>query len=174
MKTRRMFLAIWPNDKQVKRLHKLQSGYLHWGNEVPPENFHITLLFLGDISYPVAECISQGIQDVMVQPFHLSLDRLGIFEKKQIFWVGPSDVPYELESLYKSVRNCAQQCGITKLSKRYTPHLSLLRKCNVPISNPDFPPIELEIDEFHLIESRLDRDRARYYVVESFPLVSLV
>jgi 2'-5' RNA ligase len=131
-------------------------------------------LFLGDISYPVAECISQGIQDVMVQPFHLSLDRLGFFEKKEIFWVGPSIVPVELESLFKSVRNCVQHCGISKLSKRYIPHLSLLRKCNVPISNPDFAPIKMEVDEFHMIESRLDRDRARYYVVESFPLASLV
>ncbi|MEM7304830.1 MAG: 2'-5' RNA ligase family protein, partial [Pseudomonadota bacterium] len=69
MKTRRMFLAIWPNDNQVESLQNLQSGYLHWGKEVPPENFHITLLFLGDISYQVAECISQNIQEVMVQPF---------------------------------------------------------------------------------------------------------
>ena len=169
-----MFLAMWPNADQVDRLHTLQSGYLHWGKEVPPENFHITLLFLGDISSSVVECLSQSVQDVMVQPFQLCLDRLGFFEKTQIFWVGPSNVPNELESLFKSVRNCAQQCGISKLSKRYTPHLSLLRKCHVPISNPDFTPIELGIDEFHLIESRLDKDRARYYVVESFPLVSLV
>ncbi|MEM7304893.1 MAG: hypothetical protein AAF372_05155, partial [Pseudomonadota bacterium] len=82
--------------------------------------------------------------------------------------------PVELERLFKSVRNSVQLCGISKISKRYTPHLSLLRKCNVPISNPDFSPIDLEIDEFHLIESRLDRDRARYYVVDSFPLLSLV
>ena len=174
MKTRRMFLAMWPNDEQVEKLHELQSGYLHWGKEVPPENFHITLLFLGDISYDVADCMTESVQDLMVQPFSVHLDRLGYFEKNQIFWVGPSTVPSELESLFKSVRNSALQCGISKISKRYTPHVSLLRKCEVPISNPDFAPIDLEIDEFHLIESRLDRDRARYYVIESFPLVNLV
>ena len=54
-----------------------------------------------------------------VEPFY--------FDKTKIFWVGPSSVPQELESLYKSVRNCAQSCGISKLSKRYVPHVALLR-----------------------------------------------
>lgn len=174
MKTQRMFLAMWPNEAQVEKLYELQSGYLQWGREVPPENFHITLLFLGDITYQVVDCISQGLKELIVQPFNLQLDRLGYFEKKQIFWVGPSLVPTELESLFKSARNCVQQCGISKISKRYTPHVSLLRKCEVPISNPDFAPIGMQIDEFHLIESRLDRDRARYFVVESFPFANLV
>jgi len=52
--------------------------------------------------------------------------------------------------------------------------VSLLRNCEVPVSNPNFSPIEWEVEEFHLVESRLDKDRARYYTVESFPLVNLV
>ncbi len=174
MKTRRMFLAVWPNEQQLEKLHELQCDYTGWGREVIPENFHITLLFLGNISYEVAECLTQSVQDVMVHPFNVTLDRLGYFDKTKIFWVGPSKVPRELESLYKSVRNCAQHCGISKLSKRYVPHVTLLRNCEVPITNPDFKPIEWEIEEFHLVESRIDRDGAHYYTVETFPLVNLV
>lgn len=172
MKTRRMFLAIWPNEQQVDQLYAVQNQYAGCGREVIPENFHITLLFLGDVTATITECLSLSLQQTVVAPFQLRLDRLGYFSKTRIFWVGPNEVPTELETLFKGLRNCAQRCGISKLSKRYTPHVSLLRKCEVPASNPDFQPIDWQVDEFHLVESRMDRDGARYYAVESFPLVS--
>ena len=170
MKTRRMFLAIWPNDQQVEQLYSMQSQYAGWGREVLPENFHITLLFLGEITHETSDCLSQAAQDTLVQPFHVRLDRLGYFSKTKIFWVGPETVPAELESLFKGLRNCARRCGISKLSKRYTPHVSLLRKCEIPVTDPEFVPIEWQVDEFHLVESRMERGGARYYAVESFPL----
>jgi 2'-5' RNA ligase len=174
MNARRLFLAFWPNEQQLERLHELQCEYAGWGREVLPENFHVTLLFLGNTSYDMTDCFVQSLQDISVQPFRIKLDRLGYFDKTKIFWVGPTHVPHELESLYKSVRNCAQYCGISKLSKRYIPHVSLLRNCQIPVSNPDFSPIEWEVEEFHLVESRLDKDGARYYTLGSFPLVNLV
>ena len=174
MNTRRLFLAAWPSEQQLEELHELQCEYIGWGREVIPENFHVTLLFLGNIPDDMTDCLVQNLQDISDQPFHLKLDRLGYFDKTKIFWVGPSQVPQELESLYKSVRNCAQSCGISKLSKRYVPHVSLLRKSEIPISNPDFSPIEWNVEEFHLVESRLDKDGARYYTLNSFPLVNLV
>lgn len=174
MKGRRLFLVIWPNEVQLEKLHELQCDYLGWGREVLPENFHITLLFLGNISYEMTDCLTQGVQAISIQPFHVRLDRLGYFDKTKIFWVGPSSVPQQLESLYKSVRNCAQQCGISNLSKRYVPHVSLLRNSQIPTSNPDFAPIDWQVEEFHLAESRLERDGARYYTIENFPLVNLV
>lgn len=174
MNIRRLFLAFWPNEKQLEKLHEIQSEYVGWGREVVPENFHVTLLFLGNISYQTADCLIQTVQDVSRQPFRMKLDRLGYFDKTKIFWVGPTHIPHELETLYKSVRNCAQQCGISKLSKRYVPHVTLLRNCDIPISNPNFSPIDWQVEEFHLVESRLDKASARYYTVESFPLVNLV
>ncbi len=174
MNIRRLFLAFWPNEKQLEKLHEIQSEYVGWGREVVPENFHVTLLFLGNISYQTTDCLIQTVQDVSLQPFRMQLDRLGYFDKTKIFWVGPTHIPQELETLYKSVRNCAQQCGISKLSKRYVPHVTLLRNCDIPISNPNFSPIDWEVEEFHLVESRLDKASARYYTVESFPLVNLV
>ncbi len=174
MNARRLFLAIWPNEQQIEKLLELQSSYVGRGREVLPENFHVTLLFIGNTPYELTDCIVQNLQDISVQPFHMKLDRLGYFDKTKIFWVGPTDTPSELESLYKSVRNCVQYCGISPLSKRYVAHVSLLRNSQIPISNPDFTPIEWQVEEFHLVESRLDKDGARYYSLSSFPLVNLV
>ena len=174
MNARRLFLAFWPNEQQLERLHELQCDYVGWGREVLPENLHVTLLFLGNMSHDATDCFVQNLQDLSRQPFRMKLDRLGYFDKTKIFWVGPTHVPEELESLYKSVRNCAQSCGISKISKRYVPHVSLLRKSEIPIPNTDFTPIEWAAEEFHLVESRLDKDGARYYTIDSFSLVNLV
>ena len=173
MKTRRMFMALWPNEQQVDQLSLMQSQYAGLGRQVLPENFHITLLFLGEISHETAHCLSRAAQEMAARPFTMQLNRLGYFSKTKIFWVGPATVPSELESLFKGLRNCAQRCGISKLSKRYTPHVSLLRKCDIPVTDPEFAPIDWHVDEFHLVESRMDRNGARYYAVESFPLVEL-
>ena len=171
MKTRRMFLAIWPDEPQIDQLIDLQNEYMPWGREVLPENFHITLLFLGNITHAVADCLTESMHSLLLSPFQVRLDRLGYFEKTKIFWVGPTCVPQELENLFKDVRKYALHCGISKLSKRYTPHVTLLRKSEVPVSNPNFVPIDWRVNEFHLVESRTERDGARYYTVDSFPLL---
>ncbi len=162
MKTRRMFLALWPDDRQVGQLSLMQDRYAGFGREVLPENFHITLLFLGEISHETSACLSQAAQAMAVRPFNIQLNRLGYFSKTKIFWVGPTIVPTELETLFKGLRNCAQRCGISKLSKRYTPHVTLLRKCDITVTDPEFAPIDWHVDEFHLVESRIDRNGARY------------
>ena len=173
MKTRRLFLAFWPNADQLENLAAIQSGCDGWGRKVLPENFHITLLFLGNLSHDMAACFMHGAEEIRAQAFHLRLDRLGYFEKTQIFWVGPSIIPPALASLFKSARNCAGQCGIAKLSRRYVPHVSLLRKCQTPVTHADFTPVEWNIEDFHLVESRIARDGARYYILKSFPLMNL-
>ena len=173
MKIKRMFLAFWPNADQLEKLTAVQADYAGWGRKVLPENLHITLLFLGNISNDISECFIHSIEQIRAQAFHLRLDRLGYFEKKQIFWAGPSVTPQALENLFKSARNCASQCGIAKLSKRYVPHVSLLRKCRAPMTHTDCTPVEWDIEDFHLVESRIGKDGARYYTLKSFALRNL-
>ena len=163
-------MAFWPGQTQLEQLLAIQQEYAPWGREILPENLHITLLFLGNVTPEVADCLAQEMNNVSAPRFSVQLDRLGYFEKTRIFWVGPSVVPQELEKLFKDARNCAQRCGISKLSKRYTPHVTLLRNSDVPVSDPNFTPIDWHINEFHLVESRTDRHGARYYTLDSFPL----
>lgn len=169
MNTKRLFLAIWPNPEQIEQLYALQGQYADWGREVAPENFHITLLFLGEVDAEVAECLNQSISSITFEPFCISLDQLGYFAKTKIFWIGPQVIPQELEMLFKRLRNYAQRCGISKLSKRYVPHVTLLRKSEVPMSDQNFAPIEWQVNDFHLVESQIDQHGAHYYTLESYP-----
>ena len=169
MSTRRLFLAIWPEEVQVDQLFALQGKYTAWGRQVIPENFHVTLLFLGEVDDDALQCLIQNISSVTFEPFRISLEKLGYFDKTKIFWVGPNETPIELESLFKKLRNCAIRCGFSKLTKRYAPHVTLLRKAEVPITDPNFTAIEWQVNDFHLVESHMDRDGAHYATIKSFP-----
>ena len=172
MNVRRMFLAIWPNEAQIEQLYQLQGDYLGFGKEVSPENLHMTLLFMGDMADEMVYCLTQSAQDLVAKPFSVSLDRLGYFPKTKIFYIAPSIIPEELVHLQRGLLSCAQQCGVRHLSKRYQPHVSLQRKSEIPLSNPSFSPIEWAINDFHLVESRLDRRAVLYNALESFSLIN--
>jgi len=169
MSTRRLFLAIWPEEEQIDQLYELQGKYTAWGRQVIPENFHVTLLFLGEVEEDAFQCLIQNISSVTFEPFRISLEKLGYFDKTKIFWVGPKETPTELESLFKKLRNCAFRCGFSKLTKRYVPHVTLLRKAQVPLTDPSFASIEWQVNNFHLVESHMDSDSAHYVTIESFP-----
>lgn len=169
MSSRRLFLAIWPEEDQIDQLFDLQGKYSAWGRQVIPENFHITLLFLGQVEDDALQCFIHNVSSITFEPFRISLDQLGYFNKTRIFWVGSANPPAELEMLFKRVRNCAVRCGFSQLTKRYVPHVTLLRNAEVPVTNPNFKPIEWQVHDFHLVESQLDKDGAHYATVQSFP-----
>lgn len=169
MSSRRLFLALWPDDDQIDQLITLQGKYTAWGRPVIPENFHVTLLFLGQVENEQLRCLMQNISSITFEPFRISLDQLGYFEKTKIFWVGAKEPPAALETLFKRVRNCAIRCGFSRLTKRYIPHVTLLRKAEVPVTDPNFKTIEWQVRDFHLVESQMDREGAHYATIQSFP-----
>lgn len=169
MSSRRLFLAIWPDEAQLDQLYALQGKYVAWGRPVIPENFHVTLLFLGEVENETLQCLIQNISSITFEPFRISLGQLGYFDKTKIFWVGPKETPIELETMFKKLRNCAIRCGFSKLTKRYVPHVTLLRKSQVPISEPIIETIEWQVNDFHLVESSRESDGAHYAIIQSFP-----
>ena len=79
MNTQRLFLAFWPNESQLEKLHEIQCDYVGWGKEVLPENFHVTLLFLGDIPYQVADCFTAVPLELNVN-LPPAINEFGIYE----------------------------------------------------------------------------------------------
>jgi len=171
MKNRRMFLGFWPNEEQIDQLCAIQSAYVQMGREVPPENLHITLLFLGSVSNQVVDTLRHSLSDLRIQPFSVQLDRFGYFDKTKTFWIGPTHVPRQMSDLFKHVRLQAQRCDVRHLTKKYIPHATLLRQCERLSTEPIKRAIEWPIDEFHLIESRMEPEGAHYFTVDTFALM---
>lgn len=148
---------------------------------IQPHNLHITLHFLGQVSPSQQECYHRVARRVDTQPFTLVLDHFDHFHKARIFWLGPDQTPDGLYQLHSTLGGAFTTCGFTAESRRYRPHVTLLRKCRADdvssvlddpelVSFADHQLIHWQVNEFVLLESVADAQGVNYQVVEKYPL----
>jgi 2'-5' RNA ligase len=138
MTTIRCFIAIPLTDKARTEITRLQEGL----NEVvpnrtvrwtAPQNIHLTLHFLGDVSVDHLEAVGQASTDAAAgtQPFSLSLERLGCFpntRRPRILWVGLSGKTELLVALQRELgEQLNRAIGFQPESRPYSPHLTIGR-----------------------------------------------
>lgn len=131
----RMFFAV-PLPRDVRRtLTQAQSRLLPAAPNarfVPPENFHITMHFVGESEDIVGA--SAACRDAVrgIAPFSLKLGDFGSFAqgKSQTGYIGLTGNVQELELLYNSLRSALYEQGFALGSRRFVPHITLAR--NLP------------------------------------------
>ena len=95
------------------------------GKFSPEENLHLTLAFIGD--YPEAEPVLDALRTVRFRPFALSLDGIGCFG--DLWWAGIRDSA-ALTAVARRVRRALAENGIPFDRKRFSPHITLIRKAS--------------------------------------------
>lgn len=168
------FLADWVEK------NKETFPFQRW---VHPEDYHITLAFLGFAEKDKLDAVKKQIKKVLnnQQAFSLTLHNAGTFGQKEnprIFWADtfPSE---ELSNLQKKVYNQVIDSGFVLDKKPFRPHITLARKWND--KNP-FNPSRLgeilrttgdtfsfNINEVVLYETHLDKN-PKYKIVDLYRL----
>ena len=147
---------------------------------VPPEGSHITLKFLGNIADERRHAIEGALQKVHASRFRLSLQDVGMFpnaRSPRVLWVGIDSGP-ELAALAQEVDAALARLGFERENRPFTPHVTLARfkeggkKQNVASALPESQPSfgTMTAPEFHLYESKLSPQGARYSKLASFAL----
>ena len=137
-KSRRLFLALWPDVGLRAQLAAL-SGTLTGGRKVHPDNLHLTLIFLGATDNERLLCYEQALRELAVPPLILRLDRLASLSRSGILWLGASRVPPELSNLVQDLNSRLQSCGFSPERRPFQAHITLARDFTGPA-----PPAELE------------------------------
>jgi 2'-5' RNA ligase len=137
-KSRRLFLALWPDVGLRAQLAAL-SGTLTGGRKVHPDNLHLTLIFLGATDNERLLCYEQALRELAVPPLILRLDRLAALSRSGILWLGASRVPPELSNLVQDLNSRLQSCGFSPERRPFQAHITLARDFTGPA-----PPTELE------------------------------
>ena len=156
IKSIRVFFAIFPNKIVQKQLaHQaeiLESTYNE--RKVRTQNFHLTLLFLGDVSTHRIEALQQTMKNISAKKFELSLDKIGYWKRNQITYIQANQFPDELFFLVDSLKTALSEAGFLFDKYIYKPHVTLVRKAthsaeiDLPIS------IKWEVNEWSLIQSK--------------------
>lgn len=167
----RLFVAL-ALPAAIKTQLAMLSGGIPGARWLPPENYHLTLRFIGEVEHWRAEEIDQALANIRARPFELSLRGVGTFEKAGRFsalWVGVEKTD-QLTFLQAKVEAALQRIGLEPERKRFAPHVSLARIDKAP---PDkvigyvqahnlfrAPPVMVE--HFTLFSSLLGKEAAVY------------
>jgi RNA 2',3'-cyclic 3'-phosphodiesterase len=179
---KRLFIAIKPSltpallDIYSTLKKNLGIQGINW---VSPENFHITIKFLGETPELYINFIVSAIKSSVnhISPFNISLKSVGYFGKSQpkVLWVGIKP-DYNLESIYNQLEQNLYNLGIEKENRKFSPHLTLCRiktkielnKLKEIIRPYEQIPFQTEtINRILIFESNLNQSSVEYNVVKA-------
>lgn len=108
-------------------LQSLQKG-LQDANWIEPEDFHITLKFIGDVSTALANEIDDELRAAPFSPMTLEFDELNWFgsSKPRLLYLGikPNQTLSELAFRHE---NLMRRLGLPPESRAFTPHVTLAK-----------------------------------------------
>jgi 2'-5' RNA ligase len=178
----RAFAAIALPDSIVRPLTAAQAG-LPCGRPVAPENFHLTVAFLGEHPEPVIEDVHLALGEIRAPGFALSLSGIGLFgAKRPRALYAQVDPEPALNRLRKKVLQAARGAGLRLPRERYRPHVTLARfnaglEREEAIEMRDFAARRLgfsagpfEAGAFLLMRSTLGRNGPVYAELAAYPL----
>ncbi len=148
------------------------SGGIPGARWLPPENYHITLRFIGEVPAHQAEEIDLALGALRARSFTLSLTGVGTFEKAGrpvALWVGVERNPH-LDLLQTKIETACQRVGLEPERRRFNPHVTLARLDN-PVelklaafvqANNLFRSEPVQVEHFTLFSSRLGKEASVY------------
>jgi 2'-5' RNA ligase len=111
---------------------KLKSSSAAPVKWVEPDNIHLTLKFLGDISTEITGRITAALENASrgTHPFEIGVSGIGAFpglKRVRIVWVGLTGELEKLEQLQKRIEAGLEPLGIPPEGRPFTPHLTIAR-----------------------------------------------
>lgn len=167
--------------QETAPLARAAEGTVRW---VAPENIHLTIKFLGDVSPNQLELLTHTLstEAAALPAFNMEIGGLGCFpnpRRPRVIWVG-IQAPASLQHLVHSVEHATGKIGYPPEEKTFSPHLTigrvkphaenipalrtLLEKMNVPSLGT------ASVSALHLFRSELKPGGAVYSLLFSAPL----
>jgi 2'-5' RNA ligase len=127
--TKRLFFALWPDDRQRDRLREVINSVAKTveGRPVYRRDWHVTLPFIGDIDESQIPDLTELTGRIQVEPFRLGFDRLEYWARPKIACLAAASVPTELEELVDALNSVLQVVGVVPEDRTYRPHITVSR-----------------------------------------------
>jgi 2'-5' RNA ligase len=123
----RLFSAIEIPQSVAGRLTLLRAG-LAGARWIDPENYHMTLRFIGDVDGVTARDFTLALGEIEAAPFELRLNGLDSFGGRKPRAVFAGIAPSEaLESLRRANERAARKAGLPPEGRNFKPHVTLAR-----------------------------------------------
>lgn len=177
----RAFVGIPVPDDIADALEAL-GAELRFGRDVPAENMHITLAFLGDQPEAVLEEVHHALAVLAPRAPRIAFEGLDVFggDRPRLLYAAIRPDP-ALTDLKQKIRRAVRSAGITLPHERFVPHVSLRRFSY--LTDPDIDTLARFLsargatqvpafvpEDFTLVQSTLSPEGAVYDTLARYPL----
>jgi 2'-5' RNA ligase len=155
MSNKRVFFALWPDHDQRERLRDIINSVARTveGRAVDRRDWHVTLVYVGELPEEQVPDLLQRASQVQVEPFHLSFDRLEFWARPKIAGLMASTVPVELQSLIDTLRGIVLDFGVMPEDRSYRPHITVVKGARTFTTERLAQRATTEWSGFELVES---------------------
>lgn len=155
MSTKRIFFALWPDDRQRDRLrdHISPLAKLVEGQVVYRGDWHVTTAFIG--SFPeadIAGLLARAAQ-IPVEPFRLRFDRVEFWPRPKVASLVAPTVPPELQRLVDAQNALLADFGVPVEERTFRPHITVVRRARPFETQRLAQPAVVDWTGFELVES---------------------
>jgi 2'-5' RNA ligase len=159
----------------------LLRGGLPGARWIDPENYHVTLRFIGDVDDTIAHEIASMLERVRREPFEMRVEDLISFGGRKpraiVATLGSARALMELQAEHERLM---QRVGLEPEGRKYVPHVTLARlrdsssrqvadylALRAPFRSPLFA-----VSRFVLFSSRASVGGGPYVVEAAYPLAA--
>lgn len=167
----RVFVALPVPDMIRYALSTLQCG-LPGARWIAPENFHITLRFIGEVDEGQAEDIHDNLSRIDAPGVDITLDRISWFgsKRKPSILIAQAQKNDALMHLQRKVESAVARSGLSADGRKFHPHVTLARlKTTSPadvqhyVKEQPLPgPLTFQLHRFALFSSVLTHSGSLY------------
>lgn len=174
----RLFTAI-EIPRHIGDSLAMMRGGLPGARWIDPENYHLTLRFIGDIDDALARDIAGLLGRVRRRPFEIRLDGLTSFGGRKPRAVVAAATPAApLIELQAEHERLLQRLGLEPEGRKYTPHVTLARLRETSSrqvadylnARAHYRSAAFEVSRFVLFSSRASVGGGPYVVEADYPL----
>ncbi|WP_161965662.1 RNA 2',3'-cyclic phosphodiesterase [Steroidobacter cummioxidans] len=168
----RLFFALWPGGEFRAELEAatLPAARASGGRLISPRNFHVTLLFLGQIPNQRFAVIQQAGEGwAGSAAFALDFDGIESWGRR-VLCLTTSRPPASAIALAAGLR-ASLSSQLKQLDERpYIPHITLARDLPRSLQPQKIKTLRQQVNEFVLVESVSDASGSQYSILERWPL----
>jgi len=174
----RLFIGL-EIPRHIGESLSMMRGGLPGARWIDPENYHLTLRFIGDIDDALAREIAGVLGRVQRRPFELRLDGLTSFGGRKPRAVIAAATPAApLIELQAEQERLLQRLGLEPEGRKFTPHVTLARLresssrqvADYLHARAHYRSAAFPVTRFVLFSSRASVGGGPYVVEEAYPL----
>lgn len=167
----RAFIAFEISDAVRGEFMLIQNELRKTGADVKwtrPENIHVTLKFLGEVSEDRIDGISKALDSIAKEykAFEITLFKLGAFPKldfPRVVWIGIDENCAVVEEIQAKIENACYNMGFERDKRPYSSHLTIGRvrgpknkdRLKQALTTLDVKPVMFHAKEIILFRSTL-------------------